>query len=214
MKVGIIGSGNIGGTLTRRLRALGHEVLVANSRGKDSLGDLAPETGAHPATVEETTQGTDLVIVSIPLKAVPGLPSGIFAGKTVVDTDNYYPARDGQIAELEAGTPSSRWTAQHLAGATIVKTFNNIMAQHLLEQGKPAGDTARIALPVAGDDSAAKAVVMALVDELGFDPIDAGTINESWRQQPNTPVYATDFDAQGVRQALAEADQTSAHQGG
>lgn len=207
MKIGIIGSGHIGGTLTRRLRALGHEVWVANSRGPASLGELAAETGAHATTVEDAVQSGEVVIVAVPLKAVPDLPADVFAGKVVVDTNNYYPQRDGQIAALDAGTPSSRWIAQHFAGAKIVKAFNNIYAQHLLEGGKPAGAPDRIALPVAGDDPAAKRTVMGLVEELGFDPVDAGSLDESWRQQPNTPVYTKDFDAQGVRQALAAANQ-------
>jgi predicted dinucleotide-binding enzyme len=205
MKIGIIGSGHIGGTLTRRLRALGQEVWVANSRGKESLGDLASETGAHPATIEEAARNGDVVVVAIPLKAVPDLSAAPFNGKVVVDANNYYPNRDGDIAALQSGTPSSVWVARHLTGATVVKAFNNIYAQHLLESGKPAGAPGRIALPVAGDDAAAKRTVMALVDELGFDAVDAGSLDESWRQQPDTPVYTTDHDAPGVRQALADA---------
>ncbi len=207
MRIGIIGSGHIGGTLTRRLRALGHEVWVANSRGPESLGDLASETAAHPATIEDATRNGDVVVVAVPLKAVPDLPAAAFNGKVVVDANNYYPNRDGDIAALQSGTPSSRWVARHLAGATVVKAFNNIYAQHLLESGKPAGAPGRIALPVAGDDAAAKQTVMSLVDELGFDAVDAGSLDESWRQQPDTPVYTTDHDAQGVRQALADARQ-------
>ena len=207
MRIGIIGSGHIGGTLTRRLRALGHEVWVANSRGKESLGGLASETGAHPATIEDATRNGDVVVVAVPLKAVPDLPAAAFNGKVVVDANNYYPNRDGDIAALQSGTPSSHWVARHLAGATVVKAFNNIYAQHLLESGKPAGAPGRIALPVAGDDAAAKQTVMSLVDALGFDAVDAGSLDESWRQQPDTPVYTTDHDALGVRQALVDARQ-------
>ncbi len=207
MKIGIIGSGHIGGTLTRRLRALGHEVWVANSRGPESLSGLASETGAHPATIEDATRNGDVVVVAVPLKAVPDLPAAAFNGKVVVDANNYYPNRDGDIAALRAGTPSSRWVARHLAGVSVVKAFNNIYAQHLLESGKPAGAPGRIALPVAGDDAAAKQTVMSLVDALGFDAVDAGSLDESWRQQPDTPVYTTDHDAPGVRQALADAQQ-------
>lgn len=207
MRIGVIGSGHIGGALTRRLRALGHEVWVANSRGAESLGDLAAETGARPTTVEDAARNGEVVAVAVPLKAVPDLPAAAFAGKVVVDANNYYPQRDGQIAELDAGMASSRWVARHFAGATVVKAFNNIYAQHLLEGGKPAGAPGRIALPVAGDDEAAKRTVMSLVDALGFDPVDAGSLDDSWRQQPGTPVYTTDHDAQGVRQALADAEQ-------
>ncbi|MFI1192635.1 NADPH-dependent F420 reductase [Micromonospora sp. NPDC020750] len=206
MKIGIIGSGHIGGTLTRRLRALGHDVTVANSRGPASLTELAQETGATAGTVEQAADHADLVVIAIPLLAVPALPAELFEGKVVVDADNYYPQRDGDIAELlDRSLSSSRWTAEHLKGARVVKAFNNIQAQHLLENGHPAGAADRIALPVAGDDAEAKRIVMELVDALGFDPVDAGTLDESWRQQPDTPVYGTNLDAAGVRQGLAAA---------
>ncbi len=209
MKIGIIGAGNIGGTLTRRLAALGHEVRVANSRGPATLADLARESGAKAATVQDAVRDADLVVVTIPLKNLPQLPKGLLAGLPahvpVVDTNNYYPRqRDGRIAAIEAGMVESRWVEQQL-GRKVVKAFNNIYAKHLLEKGQPAGTPGRIALPVAGDDAAAKAVVMQLVDALGFDPVDAGGIDDSWRQQPGSPVYAQDYDAAGVRRALAEA---------
>ncbi|MFD4209321.1 NADPH-dependent F420 reductase [Micromonospora tulbaghiae] len=206
MEIGIIGSGHIGGTLTRRLRSLGHDVAVANSRGPQSLTDLAAETGARAVSVEEAVQGAELVVIAIPLKAVPQLPAALFDGKLVVDANNYYSQRDGDIPELlDRSLSSSRWTADHLKGARVVKAFNNIQAAHLMDQGKPAGTAGRIALPVAADDADAKRIVMGLVDELGFDPVDAGTLDESWRQQPDTPVYGTDRDADGVREGLAAA---------
>jgi 8-hydroxy-5-deazaflavin:NADPH oxidoreductase len=209
MKIGIIGAGNIGGTLTRRLSELGHEVSVANSRGPETLGELAAETGAGAVAVEEAAHGKDVVVVTIPEKNVPNLPSDLFGGApdelVVVDTGNYYPQhRDGRIAAIEDGMAESRWVEQQL-GHPVVKAFNNIYAQHLLEKGRPKGTRGRIALPVAGDHQAAKAVVLGLVDELGFDPVDAGGLDESWRQQPGTAVYATDMDAAGVREALAHA---------
>lgn len=206
MEIGIIGSGHIGGTLTRRLSSLGHDVAVTNSRGPESLTDLAAETGARAGTLEEVVQGAEVVVVAIPLKAVPELPAPLFDGKLVVDANNYYSQRDGDVAELmDRSLSSSRWTADHLKGARVVKAFNNIQAPHLMDQGRPAGTAGRIALPVAGDDADAKQVVMGLVDELGFDPVDAGTLDESWRQQPDTPVYGTDRDADGVREGLAAA---------
>ena len=206
MEIGIIGSGHIGGTLTRRLRSLGHDVAVANSRGPQSLADLAAETGARAVSVEDAVQGAELVVIAIPLKAVPQLPAALFDGKLVVDANNYYPQRDGDIAELlDRSLSSSRWTADHLKGARVVKVFNNIQAAHLMDEGKPAGTAGRIALPVAGDDADAKRIVMGLVDDLGFDPVDAGTLDESWRLQPDTPVYGTDRDADGVREGLAAA---------
>jgi predicted dinucleotide-binding enzyme len=210
MHIGIIGAGNIGAALTRRFRDLGIDVSVANSRGPETLIDLARETGAKAVTVSEAAHGKDAVVVTIPLKNVPDLPADLFADVpadvVVIDTGNYYPQqRDGCIAEIEAGTTESRWTAERL-GRPVVKAFNNIMASHLHDLGKPKGE-GRIALPVAGDDARAKALVMDLIDRLGFDPVDAGTIDESWRQQPGTPVYGTDLDADGVRAALARAEQ-------
>lgn len=208
MKIGIIGAGHIGGTLTRRFRELGHDVSVANSRGPGTLSDLAAETGARAVTVDEAVREKDLIVVTIPEKSVPKLPAGIFDAArddtVVVDTGNYYPQRDGRIDAIEAGMPESEWVAEQL-GRPVVKAFNNIVAKHLLEDGRPADDPRRIALPVAGDDPAAKQVVMRLVNELGFDAVDTGTLEESWRQQPGTPVYAADLDAAGVRRALAEA---------
>ena len=125
--------------------------------------------------------------------------------RPVIETNNYYPQqRDGRIDALEDGTPESVWVAGHL-GVPVVKVFNGIHWKHLLERGKPRGEQGRIALPVAGADGAAKDTVFALVDELGFDPVDAGPLEESWRQQPGTPVYGKDHDAEGVRAALAEA---------
>ncbi|NHC47099.1 NADPH-dependent F420 reductase [Motilibacter aurantiacus] len=209
MKIGIIGAGNIGGALARRLTRLGHEVAIANSRGPETLQGLAAETGARPVPVTEAARGADVVVVTIPQKNVPDLPAGVLDGAApdaaFVDTGNYYPRhRDGRIEPLEQGTPETRWVEQQL-GRPLVKAFNNIFAQSLQDNGKPAGEPGRIALPVAGDDAAAKAKVMALVDELGFDAVDAGGLDDSWRQQPGTPVYTKDHDVDGVRRALAEA---------
>ena len=211
MNIGIIGAGNIGGNLTRRFQELGHKVFVANSRGPESLSGLAAETGATPVTVDEAARSGDVVIVTIPMKNIPDLPRDLFAGVSdevvVVDTGNYYPQqRDGRIAGIEDGMIESRWVSQQL-GRPVVKAFNNIYAEHLLKLGKPAGSPGRIALPVAGDDERAKSIVLKLVDELGFDGVDAGGLDESWRQQPATPVYAADFDAAGVRRALASASR-------
>src|SRR3954468_25012638 len=165
MKIGIIGAGHIGGTLTRRLKALGHDVSVANSRGPGTLAALAKENGAKATTVAEAARAKDVVIVTIPEKAVPDLRNeiqGALDAKTVVvDTGNYYPKRDGRIADIESGTPESKWVADQL-GRPVVKAFNTSYAQHLFEGGKPAGERDRIALPVAGDDVDAKTVVMRL----------------------------------------------------
>jgi hypothetical protein len=211
MKIGIIGAGQIGGTLTRRLTRLGHEVYVANSRGPASLAVLAKETGAKAVEVREAARAGEVVVVTIPEGKIPGLPKDLFAGVSkdvvIVDTGNYYPQqRDGRIADIEAGMTESRWVANQL-GRPVVKAFNNIYAKHLLELGRPAGSPGRIALPVAGDDARAKDIVMRLVNELGFDAVDAGGLDDSWRQQPGTPVYTGDFDAPGVRHALTQASK-------
>jgi predicted dinucleotide-binding enzyme len=208
MRIGIIGAGNIGGTLTRRLTELDHEVSVANSRGPETLRDLAEETGATAATAREAIRGAELVVITIPEKAIPHFDRSLLDsrgdGAPIVDTGNYYPRRDGRIAAIEAGTAESRWVSEEL-GHPVIKAFNNIYAEHLLKHGKPAGAPDRIALPVAGDDPKTKAVVMRLVDELGFDPVDAGDLDESWRQQPGSPCYAADRDADGLKGALADA---------
>jgi 8-hydroxy-5-deazaflavin:NADPH oxidoreductase len=208
MRIGIVGAGHIGGALVRRLTKLGHEVSVANSRGPATLSALASETGAEAVTVQEAVRDKDVVVVTIPEKSVEVLPKDLFGAArpdtVVIDTGNYYPQRDGRIEEIERGTTESRWVSNRL-GRPVVKVFNNIYAQHLLDRGRPAGAAGRIALPVAGDDAKAKATVIHLLDELGFDGVDAGSIDESWRQQPGTPVYGTDHDAKGVRDDLAKA---------
>ncbi|MFJ8728892.1 NADPH-dependent F420 reductase [Streptomyces bauhiniae] len=209
MKIGIIGAGNIGGNLTRRLTALGHDVAVANSRGPETLRELAEETGATPVRAEDAAEGAQVVVVTVPLKAVPLLPDGLLdgaaEGAAVIDTGNYYPQRDGRIAAIEdGGLTESRWTEQHL-GHPVIKAFNGTYAQDILDRPRPAGDPDRLALPVAGDDEAAKQTVRALIEELGFDTVDAGGITDSWRQQPGTPVYGLRAGMEAVRKALAEA---------
>ncbi|MFD0419967.1 NADPH-dependent F420 reductase [Streptomyces sp. NPDC127108] len=209
MKIGIIGAGNIGGNLTRRLTKLGHEVSVANSRGPATLTALAEETGATPVTVAEAARGAELVVVTIPLGKVPDLASGLFDGAAdgfaVLDTGNYYPGRDGRIDAIEDdGVTESRWTEQHI-GHPVIKAFNGTYAEDILDKPLPKGDPERMALPVAGDDEAAKKVVRDLIDELGFDTVDAGGIDESWRQQPDTPVYGLRAGVAAVTDALAAA---------
>lgn len=209
MRIGIIGAGKIGGTLTRRLAALGHEVKVSNSRAPETLAELAEETGATAVWAKDAAEEADLVVLSIPQKNVPDLAPGIVdarrPGAPVIETNNYYPReRDGLIAAIEDGTPESAWVSERI-GAPVFKVFNGIFWKHLLERGAPAGTEGRIALPIAGDDAEGKRVVFELVDALGFDPVDGGTLAESWRQQPGTPVYGADLDAEGAARALAEA---------
>jgi predicted dinucleotide-binding enzyme len=208
MKIGIVGAGNIGTALTHLLTAKGHDVAVANSRDPETLSDLARQSGARAVTAVEAPRGAELVIVTIPEKSVMDLPDDLLdqtaPGAIVVDTGNYYAARDGRIDAIEEGTTESRWVSDRL-GRPVIKAFNTIQARHLLERGTPRGTGGRIALPVAGDDAEAKATVMALIDDLGFDPVDAGALDQSWRQEPGTPVYGADRDAEGVRTALAAA---------
>ncbi|NVO32065.1 NADPH-dependent F420 reductase [Hymenobacter lapidiphilus] len=208
MNIGIIGAGHIGSALAVRLVDLGHSVLIANSRGPETLTDVAKKTGATPATAREAARHGEVIVVTIPLKNIPDLAPDLFEGVSadvpIIDTSNYYPMlRDGQIPELQSGDlTESEWVQQHL-GRPVVKVFNNIYADHLENKGQPAGTPGRISLPVAGDDAAAKKQVMKLVDELGFDAVDDGTLHESWRQQPGTPSYGADLPADKLREHLA-----------
>ncbi|MGW1784013.1 NADPH-dependent F420 reductase [Streptomyces sp. NPDC002143] len=208
MRIGIIGAGDIGGNLTRRLSALGHEVSVANSRRPHTLTALAQETRATPVTVPKAAGDAEVVVVAVLLKALPALPAGLLKeaapGVTVIDTGNYYPQRDGRIAAVDDGLPESWWTEQQL-GHPVIKAFNTAYAQDLLDRGLPQGSPGRQALPVACDDVRTKRTVRDLIDELGFDTVDAGGLDESWRQQPGTPVYGFRGGAGSVATALAEA---------
>ncbi|MGW0827693.1 NADPH-dependent F420 reductase [Streptomyces sp. NPDC002845] len=211
MKIGIIGAGNIGGNLTRRLTALGHEVSVANSRGPHTLTALAEETGATPVPVEEAARDAVVVVIAVPMRAVPDLPPGFLDGAAddvaVIDTGNYYPQqRDGKIAPIDdEGLTETRWTSRQIGHPALVKAFNGTYAQDLLDRPRPSGAPDRMALPVAGDDPAAKTRVRTLIDDLGFDTVDAGGLDDSWRQQPGTPVYGFRGGVEAVTKALAEA---------
>jgi predicted dinucleotide-binding enzyme len=200
MRIGLIGSGRIGSTVARLAIAQGHDVVLSNSRGPETLADLVADLGpqASAATVGEAAQAGEVVVVTIPLKAYADVPVEPLRGKVVVDTNNYYPDRDGRIAALDEGTTtSSELLAAHLPESRIVKAFNTIYFVHLGEDGLPAGDDARRALPIAGDDAAAKATVAALIDSFGFDVVDAGPLAAGRAFQPDTAVY-------NVRQNHAE----------
>ena len=212
MRIGVIGAGSMGGILARHLAKLGHHVSIANSRGPESLTALADEIGATPASIVDAAKAGEIVILAIPTKAVADLPRGLFANVpssvVVIDIGNYHPElRDGRIDAIDRGKLDSQWVAQQI-GHPVIKAFNNIFAKSLLEKGVPRGTRGRIALSVAGDSSDAKAAVLRLVDDLGFEPVDGGVLDDSWRQQPGTPAYCRDLEPAALRRALAEADRS------
>jgi predicted dinucleotide-binding enzyme len=207
MKIGIIGTGYIGKTLVRKLSAAGHTVLFANSRGPETLKDLAEETGATAVTAAEAVQGVDVIITSIPFgksASLKGILSAVPAEVPVIDTSNYYPQRDGHLPAVDNGHIESLWVQEQF-GHPVIKAWNNIGAGSFDTEGLPTGSEGRIALSVAGDDAQAKKIAMDLVETTGFDAIDAGTLEESWRQQPGTPAYCVDFQADALQHALATA---------
>lgn len=210
MKIGIIGAGRIGQILSRQLSAIGHDVHIANSRGPETLADLASEVGATASSREDAVRDADAVILTIPLHNVTDLPPGLFDlrknGAPIVDTGNYDIPRDGRIDGLIDGSfgTESQWVAAQL-GAPVVKAFNNINYLRLRDLPRPAGDSERIALPVFGDEPGPKAVVTSLIDAIGFDPVDGGPLDESWRVQILTPGFCTDLQQAALEQALADA---------
>jgi predicted dinucleotide-binding enzyme len=206
--IGLIGAGNIGGQLARAAVAHGHQVVLSNSRGPETLTDLVAELGssARAATPAEAAAVADLVVVTIPLKAIDTVPVGPLVGKTVIDTNNYYPQRDGHVAALDdESTTSSELLQARLDGAHVVKAFNHIGAAHITEHAQPAGTDGRRALVVAGDDADAKSTVAAFIDEIGFDVVDLGPLAEGWRIQPDTPGYGPRLTSEELRAATAAA---------
>ena len=214
MKIGIIGTGNIGGTLARKFKAAGHDIRVANSRGINGVRAFAEEIGAEPVDIRGAVEGADVIVLSIPLSALSALPADLFAAVPgsvpVVDTSNYYPGlRDPNIAEIDQGMTESVWVSKQI-GRPVIKAFNNILAYTLAELGSAEGTPGRLAAAVAGDDPKAKETVMSLVNQAGFDPVDGGSLEESWRQQPCTPGYCCDYDAETLRKALLTASKEQA----
>ncbi|QUP54608.1 3-hydroxyisobutyrate dehydrogenase [Ralstonia syzygii] len=209
MKIGIIGTGNIGGALARKLSAAGHDVRVANSSGTEGARAFAREIGAEPTDVHGAVAGVNVIILAIPLPAMRELPANLFdrvpIETTIIDTSNYYPGlRDSRIPEIDDGLTESAWVARQI-GRPVIKAFNNALAYTLAELGKPKGTPSRLAIAVAGDDVRSKQTAMELVNQAGFDPVDAGSLEDSWRQQPSTPSYCCDYDAETMREALAAA---------
>jgi 8-hydroxy-5-deazaflavin:NADPH oxidoreductase len=211
MKIGIIGAGNIGATLARKLAASGHEVKLANSKGPDTIRDLARDLGAT-AVKEEAVQGVEAIVLSIPFGRYPDLANlfnEVPTDVAVIDTSNYYPFRDGAIAEVDGGKPESVWVSEQI-GRPVVKAWNAVLAVTLAERGQPNGASGRIAIPVAGDDLKAKATTMKLVEATGFDALDSGSLSDSWRQQPGTPAYCTELTTNELKPALRSADRSRA----
>lgn len=206
--IGFIGSGKIGSQLARLAVAEGYHVVLSNSRGPETLAALVEELGpqARAATPDEAAADGEIVVVSVPLAAEETIPAELVAGKVVIDTDNYYPRRDGHIAELddESTTVAERLQSR-LPGAKVVKAFNHIQAAELTTHGLPAGTPHRRALVVAGDDAEARSVVADFIDRIGFDPVDIGPLAEGWRIQRDTPGYGHRLDADGLRAAVAPA---------
>jgi 8-hydroxy-5-deazaflavin:NADPH oxidoreductase len=219
--VGIIGSGSIGSTVARLAVSAGHDVVMSNSRGPETLADLVDELGprARAATRIEAADAGDIVLVSVPIKAYPSLSDVAVTGKVVMDTGNYYPERDGEIPELTAKTlTDSEYLVRYLPGAEVVKVFNNIFYKHLLNLTRPQGASDRSALPVAADSATAKTAVAEFLDSIGYEVVDVGSLSDGWRQQPGTPAYGppygafdnelgTPADASTIRNALAAAQR-------
>lgn len=201
MIIGLIGSGNIGGTVARLAVGAGHDVVLSNRRGPDTLGDLVSELGtqARAATPAEAAEAGELVLVSVPLKARTEVPVEPLRGKVVMDTNNYYPERDGQIPTLDdESTTTSELLQEHLPDSRVVKVFNNIYVDHLATLNRPSGDPERSVLAIAGDDDEAKKIVTTFLDSIGYDALDVGPLSEGWRYQRDTSAYVTPYVEPGT----------------
>lgn len=210
MNIGIVGTGNIGTILARKLSAAGHNVKVANSRGPETIESDVVANGAHAVTATEAMTDIDVAILSIPLSRIPDIApliKELSPETVVVDTSNYYPQRDGEIEEIEAGQVESLWVVERL-GRPIVKAWNNIGSGSLAIKGTPVTASGRIALAVAADNQRDREAGMALVEETGFEAFDSEALAESWRQQPGAPCYCTDLTHEEVGPALAAAEKT------
>jgi 8-hydroxy-5-deazaflavin:NADPH oxidoreductase len=204
MKIGIVGAGNIGSTLARKLVASGHMVKLANSKGPETIAELARDIGATAVRAEDVVKDVEVLILSVPFAAYPKLADllkEVPATVPVIDTSNYYPFRDGSIPDVDAGMPESVWVSAQIK-RPVIKAWNAALAATLADKGRPAGEVGRIALPVAGDDASGKATAMQLVEETGFDALDAGPLAASWRQQPGTPAYCTELTTAELTAAL------------
>ena len=208
MNIGMIGAGLIGGTLVRQYTKAGHPVKVTNSSGPEKLKNLVLETGASAVSLTDAVTGVDVIVISIPLIEIPRLPKHLFkntsANTVIVDTSNYYPIRDGIIEDIENGMTESVWVADQLQ-RPVIKAYNSVLAGSLLRAGLPKGAASRIALPVSGDDKKSKDLVSGLINNSGFDSLDVGNLQDSWRQQPGSPVYCTDLTLTQLKEFIGKA---------
>lgn len=213
MKIGIIGTGAIGGTIAKKMVKAGHLVKVYSAIEFDKLKSIAKELGTEPATLDDVVKDVNVVILSVPTAAIPDLPKDLFANVSedvvVVDTSNYYPFRDGDIKELKNGKVESVWVAQQI-GHPVIKAFNNLLAQTLEHGGKSEGTGDRIAMAISGDDEKGKVVISGLINDAGYDVVDAGMLDKSWRHQPGTPAYCTELNTEELNQALTEGVKENA----
>jgi predicted dinucleotide-binding enzyme len=209
LKIGIVGAGSIGSTIARRLARQGHDVVIANSRGPETIDGAALGTGARAVAAAEVAQGVDVLIASVPMNRNADIADHVRSapeGAVVIDTSNYYPARDGSVREFEEGVPESVWLSQ-LFGRPVVKAWNAITSQSFDAKATEPGDPGRVAIPVAADRDADRVLAMGLVEQTGFDAVDAGVLAESWRQQPGSPVYCTDRTRDEMPDWLAAAQR-------
>jgi predicted dinucleotide-binding enzyme len=208
MTIGIIGAGEIGGTLTRHYTKAGHSVKIANASGIENLRNIAKETGASPVEIANAVTDVDVIVISIPYFAVRNLPNRLFNNvnhnTTIIDTCNYYPIVSGTIQEVVDGMHESVWVARQI-GRPVVKAYNSIFYRSLVHSGLPEGDPSRVALPIAGDDKKSKQIVASLINDCGFDACDHGTLADSWRQEPGSPVYCTDLTLVQVKRSILSA---------
>ncbi|MGJ1227328.1 NADPH-dependent F420 reductase [Sphingobacterium siyangense] len=213
MKIGIIGTGAIGGTIAKKMVTAGHDVKVTNTEDADKLKARAMELGTKPSRIEDVVKDVDLVILSVPTVAILSLPKDLFSNVSdeviIVDTSNYYPFRDGEIDELKDGKVESVWVSEQI-GRPVIKAFNNLLAETLNNGGKEEGANNRIAMAIAGDNVEHKKIIASLAGQAGYDTVDTGALSESWRHQPGTPAYCTELDAKDLKVALLDADKEKA----
>ncbi len=208
MKIGIIGAGEIGGTLVRQYSKVGHTVKMSSSSGTEKLKNLALETGASAVMLADVVTDVDVIVISIPMIAILKLQKNLLkntsANTPIIDTCNYYPIRDGLINDIENGMPESVWVSNQLQ-RPVIKTYNSILYRSLANSGLAKGSLSRVALPISGDDKQSKELVSILVNDSGFDSLDYGSLQDSWRQQPGSPVYCTDLTITQLKKSLERA---------